>query len=101
MPKDFRKTSFKDQNLSQMQQNIDEAFKQYSRLPFVDGNEIKEVALVTGANSITHKLGRVYRGYFILRKTAAGDVYEGTNDDKLNFLVLQSTANMTVDLWVF
>lgn len=64
---------------------------------------LKEIALVTGANTINHKLGNKLQGWKIIRQRAAASVYDtqDTNPMPTLTLTLVSSANVVVDLEVF
>jgi len=72
-----------------------------SDVPFLDGIYHRNISLVTGTNQINHRLGRLYLGYIILRKTASADIYESGTVDKSKVISVYSTGNVTIDLWVF
>lgn len=71
----------------------------------VDGVLIADQALVTGANgnTITHKLGRDYKGYLIVRRSD----YTLTHRDQASlvdtslFINIRASVACTVTLWVF
>lgn len=57
-------------------------------------------ALSAGNNTITHKLGRVPKGWIVTRSSgAAAQLYEVSKDDKV--IVLNSTGTPTVEVWFF
>lgn len=68
-----------------------------------NGNLLTNQALASGANVINHKLGRPLKGWIITRCRAAATFYD-TQDASLTpqlTLNLNSSAAVTVDLWVF
>ena len=71
--------------------------------PITAGVLLKNITLATGTNTINHKLGRNLQGWFIVRQRAAGTVYDTQDTNKFPALTLtlQSSANISVDLYVF
>lgn len=71
--------------------------------PFNSGVILKSVKLVSGSNTINHKLGRDLQGWVIIRQRASATVYD-TQDSNTNpslTLLLTASAPVTVDLLVF
>ena len=69
----------------------------------LDGISLKNVSLLTGANTINHTLGRKPLGYFIVRKRAQSDIWDtqDSNPNQAITLILNCSANVTVDLWIY
>lgn len=100
----FKRLISPDSDTSQLQQNVIDAFNNQSvRNPFLDGVLLKNVVLSSAAtNKVSHTLGRTPVGYFIISKNANANVYDATAADLPTlFLYLNTTANVTVNLWVF
>lgn len=73
------------------------------RQPIIDGVQLNDIELTTTAVRVPHRLGRKVRGYVVVRSNAGVTVFDD-NDGKLDldkFLYLQSSAPVTVNLWVF
>jgi len=73
--------------------------------PILDGVLLESVSLVTGSdNVVNHTLGRPLVGWFVTRLRASATIYDkqdaNTGTPNLT-LVLVSSANVTVDLYVF
>lgn len=67
------------------------------------GTVLKSVVLASGANVISHKLGRKLQGWFFTRQRATGSAYD-TQDTNVRpelTLLLTASAAMTVDIYVF
>ena len=64
---------------------------------------LKSVVLLAGANQINHKLGRALQGWLIVRSRSLASVYDLQDGNKTPTLTLslQSSATVTVDLYVF
>lgn len=106
MAKDFvklRKLPGQNQELGQLQSNIDDAFTSIQDSPPLRGVLIKGVTLVTGTNNaVDHGMGRAYQGFIISGINANANVWEGgTNPQPTTQIVLQSSANCVVNLWVY
>lgn len=70
-------------------------------LPFAGGTWLRDVAVVAGTNTISHKLGRPVVGWLVTRiRGAYPQLFElPGSDDRV--LLLSASAPATVDLWVF
>lgn len=64
---------------------------------------IPSVSLASGDNTINHRLGRNLRGWLVVRKRAAADIYDKQDSNTMPnlTLVLNSSATCVVDLLVF
>jgi len=72
--------------------------------PLLDGVLLEEVVLLTGDNVVNHTLGRPLIGWIVTRRRASATIYDNqdANTGTPNLtLVLNSSANVTVDLYVF
>lgn len=71
--------------------------------PIVNGLLLNSVSLVSGDNTINHKLGRKLQGWIVVGKTANANIFDkqATNTMPELTLVLNSSATTTVNLWVF
>lgn len=69
------------------------------RIPLLDGVLKSDQSVTTSTATIKHGLGRRPLGWLILTKDANADVWETSRSN--TDLVLDSSATVTVDLWVF
>lgn len=71
--------------------------------PLNNGLMLENVILASGANVINHKLGRKLKGWLITRIRASATIYDtqDTNQRPNLTLNLTSSANVTVDIFVF
>lgn len=71
--------------------------------PLTKGNLLKNIALTSGANVVSHKLGRKLQGWIITRIRAAQTVYDTQDSNQIPELTLNLVASgdVTVDLLVF
>ena len=100
----FLSLNFQDNALSQVLQRIKLILEQVTGKTLLDGYLLESKALSTGvSNSITHKLGREPRGYIITQKSVDCRIWDDqlTNTDKDKFLKLRTSANVTVNIWIF
>lgn len=107
MSKDFvklRRLPGQDQVLTQLQSNIDTAFSQIQQIPPLRGALLTGVLLTSGQdNIINHGLGRAYQGFVVARLSADSRVWESstTNVQPTTQIIIRSSANCTVNLWVY
>lgn len=69
----------------------------------INGQLLKNIVLKIGDNQITHKLNRNLKGWFITRLRASAIIYD-KQDSQLRpeqFLTLNSSGNVTIDIYVF
>ena len=72
-------------------------------LPQSSGVILKSISLTAGDNTIDHRLGRDLQGWQLIRIRAAATIYDkqDSNQLKSRTLVLNSSAPVVVDLFVF
>lgn len=75
----------------------------FNSAPMSNGVLLANIQLGTNTTNVPHRLGRPYRGFFVVDKTAAVDVYRDTGvTTQLNDIIpLKATGTCTVSLWVF
>jgi len=95
----MRQTVFDDTNLSLFQQAINDQFSQVSKIPFMSGNFIQDIAL-SGTTTVNHGLGRQARGYFIASNNANVTIWNDAFSDDTS-LTIYSSGAATVSIWVF
>jgi hypothetical protein len=70
--------------------------------PLSRGVFLSNITLTVGSNTINHKLSRKIQGYLVINmKNAYSEIYSSTSPNPELFLVLISSANTEVDLYVF
>lgn len=64
---------------------------------------LKSITLQVGSNIVNHKLGRKLQGWTLVRKRAAGEIYDtqDSNQTPQLTLLLVSDSVVTVDIEVF
>lgn len=97
------RTQSPDRLFNQFQSDLQKAIGPVFNCPLLYGTALTGVVLAIGANTIPHKLNRTLQGWFPIRMRAATSLYDSqdTNPDPTQTLVLNSSAVVTVDLWVF
>jgi hypothetical protein len=93
----------KDVTLTLLQSNWATMLNPLLEMPLTQGQILEGVRLVNGANAIDHKLGRKLQGWWIVRLRASATVFDtqDSNPTPERNLRLTSSANVTVDLYVF
>lgn len=101
-PKTFKQIAGSEE-LNRVQDNIDTAFNPFLNSEIVDGILLTNIPLVTGVNEINHKLGRILQGWIPVGQSANANIWDSqaTNIRKARTLILNSSANLTISLWVF
>ena len=102
MPK-LQRIQTADRVLNMIQDNVSNILDPFSSKDILQGQILSNVALVAGANIVAHKLNRKLIGWFIVRQRSSASIYD-TQDSQTQptlFLSLVSSANVSVDLYVF
>ncbi len=99
--KAFKKTYTPDKELNSIQENVEEVVAPLLKNPLLDGQILSNIELTTGSNSISHKLGRKLQGWIIVDIDAVSDIYKETSLTPSLTLVLNSSADCTISLYVF
>ena len=91
-----------------LQDNIEQTINPVLDSRIVDGVYIKEVNLSTADTFVEHKLGREPLGFIVVRKFAAGDIFEsltdssGNNYDRKKFINIKASTSLSnVYFWIF
>lgn len=71
--------------------------------PLIQGHLLQSVTLTSGSNTISHKLGRALVGWIPTRVRASATFFDtqDSNQQADLTLLLTSSANVVVDLYVF
>lgn len=94
----LRKFLSSNSEVTTLQSNVDDAIRNIASNTLLNG-VIISVSLASGSNQIAHSLGKVPQGYWVIRKSAAADIYD--TSITLNILTLNSSAACDVKLLVF
>lgn len=92
-----------DQDLAIVQQNLVRVLNPIFSTQTLGGNILSNITLVTGSNTINHGLGRNLNGWQIVRQRASASIWDSQDANKMQnlTLILNSSAPVTVDLYVF
>jgi hypothetical protein len=90
--------------LAQFQGAAWTAIRALASMRITQGAHLQGLELAIGANTVSHQLGRMPRGWMLTRQGVVLGLYEtdaqvGQRDTR--FLYLTATAAGTADLWVF
>lgn len=70
--------------------------------PIVSGNQLTNISLAVGSNTINHKLGRKYQGYLITGMHGVfSQIFDTVSPLPALTLVLHSSAATSVDIYVY
>ena len=100
----YKKTHTSDLATTQIQQSTANSLSQLTNNPLLSGILIEDIQLIFGENkSINHGLGRKIRGYLIVKKNNAIDVWMDPAAQSLpeRLLVLTPSADAIISLYVF
>lgn len=100
----FKSVGTDDLILQKIQDNISRVLDVITKKPIIDGMLLTDIFLTaTTPLSISHLLGRKLVGYIVVLKDATADIWDLQSSNTLpdKFLVLESSANTTITIWVF
>ncbi len=89
-----------DRNFQLMQNSWASSLNPVLSNPIVNGFVLPNLVLVTGANTINHRLGRMMQGWIVTDQNGAATVYRSAPLNNLT-LTLTASAGITVSLYVF
>jgi hypothetical protein len=71
--------------------------------PINGGTILTSITLNSGDNTIPHKLSQKLQGWFIVRQRGAATIYDkqDSNNTSDKTLILNSSASVSVDIFVF
>ncbi len=92
--------------MSQLPQSTDPTLTKWKAIldpvlanPVIQGNLLKNIALIQGDTAVNHLLQRMPQGWMIADQNAVSDIYRTSWDNLV--LVLNATQPVTISLWVF
>ena len=103
MPSKLPQFQSDDQVMRLMQNRWASIIDPVLAVPLNAGLLLKQVTLASGDNVVNHLLGRELQGWMLVRQRSAADIYDLQDDNKRPALtlLLNSSAPVVVDLWVF
>ena len=92
-----------DRTVNQLQSNITQAVNPVINNPIVQGTILKNQSLNSGNNIINTGLNKQLQGWIIIRQRGAASFYDqqDSNSNSNNTLILNSSAAVSVDIYVF
>lgn len=92
-----------NREVNQLQSNILSFLNTLGQNAINSGIILKEQSLKSGSNNIPTKLERPLQGWFIIRQRSAASIYDNqdNNKDNTRTLILVSSADVVVDIFVF
>lgn len=88
---------------SQFERDTKAIADKYNKTVILDGILLKNIALTATTTMVPHQLGRNYRGFKVVDKTGAGDVWRDASvtTQTQTAIALVASGNLTVSIWVF
>lgn len=101
--KSFKKLGQESAQAGKFQENVELSLKQINSKKIINGVLIQGVKLKSGSNEIPHTLNRNLLGYVVCRQRGQAQIWDSQDSNKRKgiSLILNSTADVTVDLWCF
>jgi hypothetical protein len=92
-----------DRSFRMMQDSWASVLDPVISIPLNHGIILENVGLSSGFNAVNHKLSRDLQGWFIVRQRGPASIYDLQNGNPMpnKTLSLQSSASVSVDLFVF
>ena len=97
----FQKVTSTNQELMQVQQNIESSLGPVVKNPLVGGTLLEALTLASGANTVSHKLGRRPRGWFLVSSSSSATVYGDVRTATDLNITLTSSGTATISIWIF
>jgi hypothetical protein len=99
MVRAYRKLKTNDADLNKVQDNIALTLRPVLQCPLLGGVQVSEVQVGTTPTPISHTLGQVPQGWYLVDLNANAQVWSTAKDSRT--LTLQATSACTVSLWVY
>lgn len=101
MISNIRKTRTEDRGLQVVQDSVFQCLETIRRKEILDGRRIKDVYVDSSTpTEVAHGLGRPLIGWLVISKNANANLWQTTSDEE-SILTLNTSADVTVSLWVF
>lgn len=89
------------QELMRMQDNVGTLLNEVAGVPLLSGVQIADVDLSATAANVSHGLGRAWTNYLVTYQSANATVWSPSNDNPTQYLTLQASGAVTVNLLVW
>ena len=99
----FKKVRTEDAPLRLVQDSLTLTLDQVIRREILDGNLVEDVNLINGLNLVDHGLGRIPKGFIIVKRNDLHVVWNVASTKMVpkRNMALQSNGAMTVSFWFF
>lgn len=86
-----------------VQANVSKVIGQLANSGITDSVVVEDVSITTNDSVLNHGLGRAARGWIVIGKNAASDIFESgsENPSPNTILILKATANVTASFLIF
>src|SRR5271165_3872674 len=102
LPK-FNQIVTQDHDLNQVQFQLVRTLNPVFNTPTLGGTLLTSQVLAVGTNTINHGLNRNLNGWQLVRQRANAQIWDSQDSNKspASTLILNSTAAVTIDIYVF
>lgn len=92
-----------NREVNQLQSNILSYLNTLGQNALLSGAILQKQSLISGSNTINHKLNRPLQGWFIIRQRSGAAIYDDQDNNTTpnRTLILISSADVVVDIFVF
>lgn len=89
-------------DIQRLQDALSKVFNSIETKQILDGRLISNISLLSASTTeINHGLGKPIRGWVVVGKNANANIYSSASDTPNATLILNTTADVTISLWVF
>jgi len=98
----LKRINTEDKNLNQVQENVDKVLDGINQNPLLGGRIKQDVVLKElEPFELEHGMNRQVIGYFIIKKSGEADVWDTKSNIPSKTLILTSTKNVVISLYIF
>jgi hypothetical protein len=98
----FRAIRTATRDLQKLQDALSRVFNSLLSKPLIDGRLLNGIELLSsGSNQVNHGLGQSVRGWIVVSQNADARIWESTSDLPNTTLTLETSNDVTVNLWLF
>lgn len=91
----------KAHDVGRFQDNVGTLLNPIATVPILGANQLTEVALGATAVDVAHGLGRAWTNYLVTSQNANATVWTPSNANPTQFVTLQASGTVTVNLLVW
>jgi hypothetical protein len=100
--KALRKPQVRNEEVVQLSLAIDDFTRQLVQNPVLSFAIQKQIQVSSTPTDIVHGLERPWKGWFLVRKNATGDVWEtAPQTNTSSYLTLTASTHLIVDVYIF